>query len=167
MIKSVCTYKNIHQNIMIINILNVKFIQNNSQTKHIPRWHKAPNFHFLTSPGEFLQWKQQYSHRQYKLLLCLKSHEGLHRKSRLYIAVFLCSSKHKGNFHCGADSHQWFKWKPVHPNHSKGNYVNIFPSQHGLNFWGPFSRRSTKAMEGIQSFSLGLVLFWAGTGSKY
>lgn len=59
------------------------------------------------------------------------------------------------------------EWKPVHPNHSKGNSVNIFPSQHGLNFWEPFSRRSTKAMEGIQSFSLGLILFWAEAGSKY
>lgn len=78
----------------------MKFIQNNNQAKQTPQWHKAPSLQFLTSPGEFLQWKQQYSHRQYKLLLCLKSHQGLHRKCWLYIAVFLYGSKYGGNFHC-------------------------------------------------------------------
>lgn len=136
--KSVCAYKNIHHNIMITNILNMKFIQNNNQTKQTLRWHKAPTLQFLTSPGEFLQWKQQSSHRQYKLLLCLKSHKGLHRKSWLYIAVFLYSSKYRDNFPCAAPTHmKVLEWQPVHSDHVKASYVSILPLQQDLNCHGP------------------------------
>lgn len=143
---------------MIINILNMKFIQNNNQTKQIPWWQKAPNLQFLTSPGEFLQWKQQYSHRQYKLLPGLKSHQGLHRKSWLYIAVFLYSSKYRGHFHCAALTHRsvW-EWQPVHSHHLKANYVRVLPLPQDWNFCGPFVIKVRQALEEIKSFSLGFV----------
>lgn len=122
---------------MIINILSMKLIQNNNQTKQISCWHKALSLQLLTSPDSC----SEKSSTRTSNINCSSAGKvpGGCTGRAACILLFSFTALNAGTtFAGGSDSLHCCSGR-VHSNHCKANYVTIFPSKYSWRFWGPFT----------------------------